>query len=204
MLTVPPTRRRRLAERVYRNQLTPADVTTLDAIPVTTPSRTLLDVITVVSGATVEEALDDVLRRGLVSLPRLRWDLARWEGSRLAGVTVLRELIEGRDGTGVVPRSVMETRLLGVIKRAGLPAPVRQHQVNTEDGPLFLDFAYPDAMLGIEADSYRWHSGRVKWEYDRDRLDRLTLLGWRIIHVTWGDLTKRPQAVTEKISRALG
>ena len=66
-----------------------------------------------------------------------------------------------------------------------------------------VDYAYPEARLAIEADGYRWHSGRVRWEQDRARLNELTLLGWRIIHVTWSELIRNPEAVVARIRTAL-
>lgn len=204
-LTVPRGRRRTGPGIIHHNALTPAEITVLDGIPVTTPTRTLLDVASVAHRDRVEEALDDALRRRLVTLPRLRWSLAEWERSRRAGVAVLRELVAARDGTGSVPQSVFETRLLRVIERASLPAPVRQFEV-WHQGRLVAvpDYAFPKALLGIEADSYRWHSGRASWEHDRARRNRLTLLGWRIIHITWTELTRRPDLVVDSIRLALG
>lgn len=37
----------------------------------------------------------------------------------------------------------------------------------------------------------------------RARRSALTLLGWRIIHLIWSDLTRRPQAVIDSIKDAL-
>jgi very-short-patch-repair endonuclease len=189
---------------VHRNALSPGEFETLDAIPVTSPARTLLDAASVAPRDVVEEALDEALRRRLVSMPRLRWGLEQWERSRRPGVAIMRALMEARDPAASVPQSVFETRLLRTMKQAALPRPVRQHQVRI-GGQLVavLDFAFPDARLGIEADGYRWHSGRIRWEHDRARRNRLTLLGWRIIHVIWSDLTDRPQAVIHSIRSAL-
>jgi very-short-patch-repair endonuclease len=63
--------------------------------------------------------------------------------------------------------------------------------------------AYSHARLAIEADGYRYHSGRVPWERDRARLNDLTLLGWRVIHVTWTEFTRRPARTIDAIARAL-
>lgn len=203
-VTVPCDRRRIGAGTVRRNTLSPGEVTRIDAIPVTSPARTLLDVAAVAPRDVVEEALDDALRRGLVSMPRMRWCLNEWERSRRKGVAVMRALIDARDLATSVPRSVFETRLLRVMSRAALPEFVRQYPVrNGTQLVAVLDFAFPDARLGIEADGYRWHSGRTRWEHDRARRNRLTLLGWRIINVTWSDLTGRPDVVVDSITSAL-
>ncbi len=203
-LTVPRNRRRTAPGTVHQNSLPPEDVTTMEGIPVTTPARTLIDLASVAERDRVEEALDDALRRRLVSIPRLRWCLDRTARSGRPGVGVTRALIEARDPAASVPQSVFETRLLRLLKDAGLPRPELQHQVR-DGGRLIavVDFAYPEVRLAIEADGYRWHSGRARWEHDRARRNDLTLLGWRVIHVTWTDLTRRPQAVIDSIRNAL-
>ncbi len=66
-----------------------------------------------------------------------------------------------------------------------------------------VDFAWPDLRLALEADGFRWHSGRARFDRDRARRNELTLLGWRIIHVTWTDLDERPEKVIESVRRVL-
>jgi very-short-patch-repair endonuclease len=200
-LTVPPGRRRKGPGVVHRSLLLPVDVTRVDGIPVTTPARTLIDIASVCDEEVVEEALDDALRRGLVSIPRLRWRLDQM--GRRPGVVMMRALLDARAGSSV-PQSVFETRLLRALRRAGLPEPVAQHEIR-RGGRLVavVDFAYPRERLAIEADGYRWHSGRAQWEHDRSRRNDLTLLGWRVVHVTWPDLSRREQAVIESVQEAL-
>jgi very-short-patch-repair endonuclease len=84
-----------------------------------------------------------------------------------------------------------------------LPEPETQYPVY-EHGRVIarLDLAYPDRKLAIEADGYRWHAGRARWQSDLARRNRLTALGWRIIHVTWSDLRDRPDEVVERVRRA--
>lgn len=186
---------------VHRGLLLPVDVTRVDGIPVTTPARTLIDVAAVCDEEAVEEALDDALRRGIVSIPRLRWRLA--ELGRRPGVVMMRRLLDARAGSSV-PQSVFETRLLRLLRPAGLPAPAVQYAIRLRERRVAVaDFAYPPERLAIEADGYRWHSGRADWERDRSRLNDLTLLGWRVIHVTWTELSGRPQAVIAALQDAL-
>ena len=204
-LTVPEARQRRKGPGlIHRNALYPPDVTFVESIPVTTPARTLIDVASVASPGAVGEALDDALRRGLVSISRLRWrlDEVGGRGGR-RGIGVLRSLLDERTASSV-PQSVFETRLLRLLKRAGLPQPAVQHEIRSHGRLVaIVDCAYPRERLAIEADGYRWHSGRTKWHQDRRRLNELTLMGWRVIHVTWADLSRRPAAVLDSIARAL-
>ena len=65
-----------------------SDRTIVDAIPVTTPTRTLLDCAAQLTAETLEIAVDDAIRRKMTSVSRLRWQLAK--GGRRPGVARLR------------------------------------------------------------------------------------------------------------------
>lgn len=203
-LTVPRDRRRRGPGIVHRTVLLPLDVTRVGVIPVTTPACTLIDIASVATREVVEQALDDALRRGMVSIPRLRWRLDELGGrGGRAGVAAMRSLVASRSDSGV-PHSVLETRLLRLLNRARLPKPVVQHGIHHRGRLVgIVDVAFPHARLAIEADGYRWHSGRRQWQHDRLRRNELTLLGWRVIHVSWADMSRRPEAVIASIRRAL-
>ncbi len=206
-VTVPRGGRRSHPEGVvvhWLPVLPPPDVASIAAIPVTSVARTLIDVASVAERDAVEEALDDALRRKLVSLRRLRWRVTELGGSGRKGVTVIRSLLEARDPNSAVPESVFETRLFRVLKEAGFAKPVLQHPVF--DGPrpvAVVDFAFPHLRVALEADGYRWHSGRARWEHDLARRNMLTSLGWRVIHITWTDLTLRPGAMINAIQKVI-
>lgn len=205
-ITVPRGRRYRRAGVVAHEtrRLPRVDVTVADRIPATSPARTLIDLSAVVEPDVLEEALDDALRSGLVSLPRLRWRMSELKRCGLAGIAVMRSLLDARGPADAVPASVLETRLLRLLTRAGLPAPVCQHPIR-EAGKLLavVDFAYPAVRLAIEAEGYRYHSGRAKWRHDLSRRNSVTSRGWRVMHVTADDLETRPHAVCRTLARAL-
>jgi very-short-patch-repair endonuclease len=188
---------------IHRVALPAVDRMMVAAIPVTTPARTLIDLASVAPAHAVEEALDDALRSKLVSVPRLRWRLAELGRRGRPGVRLIRELVDARGSSAQVPQSVFETRMLRVLSAAGV-RPIVQHEVRSQ-GRLVavVDFAFPDQRLAIEADGFRWHSGRSRWESDRARRNELTLLGWRVIHVTWNELSNDPGTVVGSIRRAL-
>ena len=174
-----------------------ADVTTLDGIPVTTVARTLIDLAGCVEPHVLEEALDDALRRGLVRVAQLRRRLDASGRAGRRGTRLLGEMIEVRAGNGRVPESVFETRLSRVLRAAGLPAPVLQHGV----GKYRLDFAYPALHVAIEADGFRWHSSRARWDRDIERRNALAVLGWTVIHVTWPQLQHKPEKLWRPCAR---
>jgi len=72
-VTIPRTAsRRRPGLRLHTNRLEPEDVTHYEGLPVTTVSRTLVDVTTAgLAEEQVRQAIREALRRGLVSRERL-------------------------------------------------------------------------------------------------------------------------------------
>lgn len=189
---------------IHHRALDRKDRTVFNGIPVTTPSRTLLDLAAVADLSLVEAALQDALRKGMTTMYRLRLLLDRSGGKGKPGVRALRRLV----GDSLVPRRVTETqleaRLLTLISDAGLPLPLAQYVVRQGRHVLArLDFAYPAEKLGIEADGFRFHSGPEDFQRDRERSNVLTLMGWRILRVTWDDLVNRPGKVIEQIRTSL-
>lgn len=185
------------------HELARVDITTVKGFPVTTAARTLIDVADIVDTAVLEEALDDALRRGLVSVPFLRRRLTALGTRGRAGSAVLQRLIAARSDLSEIPQSVFESRLLRILRRAGLPQPEIQYRLR--DGARLvavLDFAFPFARVAIEADGYRWHSGRQRWAKDLARRNAITALGWRVIHIVWADLD-RPDVIVEMVRGAL-
>lgn len=175
------------------------DVSRRLRIPVTTPARTLLDLGAVVPVEVVEPALEDALLRRLVTFQLLQNTLERLGGSGRRGSAVLRALVDERDPATAPTQSVLEDELFRVLRRAGVPEPVRQYEV----AGVRLDGAYPHIRLGIEADSRIWHGGRLDVQRNSDKANRLLALGWRVLHFTWFDVTRRQRYVVDSIEREL-
>lgn len=101
--------------------------------------------------------------------------------------------------------SELEGRLSRVLRRAGLPTPVAQHEVRTSRGRFVarLDFAYPELRLGIETHGYRWHGGRERWARDLARENRLKRMGWTVLVFTWDEVTGEPERVVGEVADLL-
>ncbi len=175
------------------------DVSRRRAIPVTTPARTLLDLGAVAPASVVESALEDALMRRLVTFQLLANTLERLGGPGRNGAGVLRALVEERDPATAPTQSVLEDELFRVLRRAGVPEPVRQYEV----AGVRLDAAYPALRLGIEADSRIWHGGRLDVQRNSDKANILLAHGWRVLHFTWFDLTRRAAYVVAEVERQL-
>ena len=146
-----------------------------------------------------ESALEDTLMRRLVTFKLLSNTLERLGGPGRNGAGVLRALVEERDPATAPTQSMLEDLLFRVVRRGGLPAPVRQHEVVG----VRLDGAYPHIRLGIEADSRTWHGGRLDVQRNSDKANLLLAHGWRLLHFTWFDLTRRVPYVVGALEREL-
>lgn len=206
---VPKNRKRRSGSPKVRVHLTQEpipdeDITTIDGIPVTRPARTLLDLAAAEPEDVIERCLDDALRRRLVSLPFLERWLADPRRNRHRGARVLRRLVEERATIGVTD-SPLEATLLKLLREAGLPIPMLQYEVR--DGDRFIgrvDFAYPDDLVAIEADGFRYHDGRTGFDAERARTNELQALGWRVLRITSKHLEQDPDGVIAWVRRSLG
>ena len=129
---------------IHRISSLPAgDVMRVGSIPATTPTRTLLDVGSVLSQRGLEEALDSALRQCLTSVDRLRTGIERLGGRGCRGPGALCKLLDAR-GDVVCKDSALETRLSRLLRRHRLPQPQRQVEVRDQEGFIGrVDFAYP-------------------------------------------------------------
>jgi very-short-patch-repair endonuclease len=175
--------------------------TVRDGIPITNPTRTVVDLAGIVPVAKLEVAVDTLVSRRLISLDRVEAYLDEYGHGR-RGVKNLRKVL-GSYGIGTGD-SGLETLLRRTIRQARLPEPVFQHRVYDEVGYIGrLDAAWPDRRLGVEADSFKYHGERRRWKRDLARRNRLVGAGWRLIHLTKEDLTRNRSRTVALLQREL-
>lgn len=141
----------------------------------------------------VGEVLDEALRRGLTTLPRLRRSLEAERAPGRDGWPASRRC--SRSGRGPIPAS-----------RASWSAAcsLLQHEVRSRRRLVArLDFAYPELRLGIETHGYRWHGGARRWRRDIARENALRRLGWVVFVFTWDDVVGGPDRVVKELREAL-
>jgi len=160
-------------------------VTTYDGIPVTTPARTLADLSSCVTPRFLASLVDQCLRRNLTDLGTLRAVYDELDGC-VRGLAALGAALEARQPGYEPGESLGEIELAELLVRAGLPAPVQQHQVIAGGTVYLLDLAYPDRRLGFEYDGWEVHGTRSAFEHDRARDNALAAAGWTILRYTSG------------------
>ncbi len=107
-----------------------------------------------------------------------------------------------RDAAGLIRERVespMESLLRLVIADAGLPEPVVNESFFHQGRFLGrVDLAYPELKIAIEYQGDHHRTDRAQWQADIRRRERFEDAGWRVIEVTFADLTV---AMTELIAR---
>ncbi len=193
----------------HRGVVLEGDTASVRGVPVTSPSRAVLETATLL---TTEQALvqfNDLLHRRLASIEGLASRFASmraWPGSATTDLAL--RLSDDRI------ESVAESRFYYLCWRQGLPAPVPQYEVYDARGRLVavLDFAWPARGLFVEID------GMIKYvkplregetaaevvlrEKKREDLAR-KLTSFHCLRFTWPDLS-RPEATAAEVRAYLG
>jgi very-short-patch-repair endonuclease len=188
---------------VHRSRdLVPGHTTVRSGIPVTNPLRTLVDLGSVCSRWTVEDALDRGLADRRFSVAAVEWLLHEVARPGRRGCGVLRTVLDERALGAAPPDGMLEPRMARLLRSHGLPSAVFQHPV--PEAHARLDFAYPDRRLAIEVDGYEVHGSARAMTADHERHNRLVAAGWSVLRFTWHQIVRRPGEVAQVIRTALG
>jgi REase_MTES_1575/Transcriptional regulator, AbiEi antitoxin len=197
-------RRRRASDVIWHESylLMPDQVTEIEGIQGTGAVRTFLDLAGVLDAEPLEAVCNDGIRRGLFTAFSALGELERL-GPLRRGAPLARALLESRRPGERPPESLLETRFLQLVRKAGLPVPVAQYELRAGGNTLRVDFAYPHVKLAIELDGEEFHWGERADRRDNDRNNLLGTIGWRVLRFTWSDIHQRPQMVLARLRPAL-
>lgn len=174
-------RAKRSSIRVHRSlTLVPTDVTLLQGIPVTTPTRTISDLRRATSTA----------RPGGVSPRELRKAIRQ---ANVRGLSIGER--NGNDRT----RSDLERDFLSLCRRGRISPP----EVNVHVGRYLIDFLWQEQRFIVETDSYIYHRGREAFQDDRSRDLGLRRLGYDVLRLSEQQIDAEPERVVETIAAAL-
>lgn len=184
---------------VHRDAVAPGELAQIGGIRVTRPTRTAWDLARRLDGVEGVVAVDrlanrhrfspDLLLNYAVHYPRARGN------RRIADALARAARYSG---------SPMESRLRLLLVDAGLPRPQVQWVVQDPVArtAVWLDLAYPDAMIGIEYEGEE-HTTREGVLRDAGRYTRLVDRGWRIYRYTKYEIRGEPQRIVDQIGRGL-
>jgi hypothetical protein len=168
-----------------------------EGIPVTSVSRTLLDLAPVVQPRQLRRAIDEAEQLGLFDSRTVERLIRRSHGHH--GLRALQGALREYRGPPPPTRSELERRFLTVCGDAGLPPP----QVNIFVAGWEVDVAWPARRLVVELDGYAFHRSRSSFEKDRERDTALQLAGYRVLRITHRRLDQKPAHVVNAVRSLL-
>jgi very-short-patch-repair endonuclease len=193
VIVVGRKRRSRPGLRVHRASVVPA-IRRRYGLLVTSPAETLLG-LAATQSPYLEQAFIEAHGRRLVRSGELAKAIERAGPKR--GVRTLRALI-GANASGFT-RSKAERKLRALLRAARLPEP----QTNATVLGFMVDCVWPTRRLVAEFDGYDFHGHRPAFETDRRRDATLVANGYRVMRITWLQLTQEPYAVLANVASAL-
>ncbi len=176
--------------------------TTIDAIPVTTPARTLVDIAGITSERALQALVDAAIRDGACTREELAAAIHTTPKVGHPGLRLVARALERAAGPEPLPESILERSYERVILDAGFPP--LQRQVWVHDGRarvLRADYGYPDARIAVEVDSVRFH-GQSRFETDRRKRARARSLGWIVLEPTHEQISNDPAGAIRELSDA--
>jgi very-short-patch-repair endonuclease len=175
------------------------DVVSVDGIRCTSATRTIIDCAALLMDEALETAFEHARRMGLTSPAALSHRAEELCGRGRPGSTRVRRLVAAQTGARPL-ESRLEVRMARLLRRSGLPRAERQHEI----GRYRVDFAWPARGVACECDGFEHHGARLAWKRDRRRLAAIEAAGWRVVHVTWDDVSHRSDQTVARIAFALG
>jgi very-short-patch-repair endonuclease len=144
---------------IHRRTALRKETTTHQAIPVTQPLFTLIDLATQLGERQLEAAINEADKLALIDAGSLEAELNAV--TRRRGMARMRRVV----GTFTPTDSDLERRFLTLARKAGLPQPQTQAWVNGYR----VDFYWPQYRLVVETDGYTWHRTPSRQIRDRER-----------------------------------
>lgn len=185
--------------RVHRTHRKPQAVTLAGRVPTAPLRRAVVDTVrTGDAEASVPRLLHEVVQSGRVTPDQLVTEL---RAAKLSGrpdvACVLEEL---RDGV----RSPAEGLARGAVRKAGVPRPLWNPRLTLDAAFLAVPDAYwPEHGVMLEVDSKEHHWAVGDWETTMARHNRLTALGFQVLHVSPRQLREQPDEVIAALRTAL-
>ncbi len=190
--------RRQPGVRVHRTGfLSTRDISRQEMIPITSPTRTLLDLAALLDYKPLRRAVRQAQSLRRVNIPQLVEALGR--AGRRRGVANLRRII----AAGPAPtRSRLEDVVLDLILRGGLRHPEVNVALTLAGRRVIPDFRSPEERLVIEADGAAWHDNRLARADNAERQALLEAHDERVLRVTWNQAIARPRQTLSRIRAA--
>ena len=196
------SRSRHSGVRCIQGYLPDADVMIVNGLPLTTASRTTVDLMRTLRRPYALSVADAMVRAELVTIAQLARRIRRLK--HFPGIIQARDLLRLIDPRAESPgESWLRLRLVD----AGFPFPRPQYEVIDHRGRVIarIDLAYPEIRLAMEYDGAAYHSHEEDRSHDEERRDLLTdAYGWRFEPATKSDVFGSDPAYEIGIGKLLG
>jgi very-short-patch-repair endonuclease len=180
--------------------LEPIDRIVVDGLPVTSATRTVIDLARArVPTVILEAAIDSAVRSGRSSPVAIACRLDALRGPGRWGAPRLDRLLLDAGG-----HTALERAFLRVIRQVGLPRP-RTQVVHRRGGRHVarVDFLFDEADLVVEVSGRRGHSSPAERSRDAQLRNELQALGRTVYEFTWEDVTTQPGRVVRDVAERL-
>jgi hypothetical protein len=196
---------RRIPDIRWHNVLrpTPAEIEVHDAIPCTTPSRTIVDMAGRTGLTPLRRLVEQTAVLRLLDVPEIDRILARGRRRGAPNLRIVLDLWRTDDERKPRLRSPLEARILPVLVAAGIPHPECNFKLRISGEWLEIDLFWREQRLAIETDGEETHGIRSAFQSDRRRDQLLVAAGYRVVRVTWRQIEDEPVAVATRIKRML-
>jgi very-short-patch-repair endonuclease len=175
------------------------EIDVVDGIPITTVSRTLLDISGLLPIHHLRRAIERAVALELFDLGELQATIER-HPRRLGRPKLVALLEDLRDHGLPRTRSDIEAAFLQLCIDHDLPRP----QVNQLADEGERDFRWPAHLLIVEVDGWAHHRGRTAFTADRRR-DRAALrAGFRVARFTATEIDRDPAGIARELRVLLG
>jgi very-short-patch-repair endonuclease len=181
--------------------LTPADwMTRDDKIRVLRPVRLAIDLARFLDDHDLESVIEQLIDRGLVSVPALYACGRRLAGSGRDGIRRFGRVLNGRPAWNKPKDSDLEVRLFRALAANGVVLETQVRIELTGGHWLHLDGADRERRFGVEIDHVTWHGGRLATQHDKWRDRQVMRIGWLVARVTDEDIKRRLNATVDELS----
>ena len=169
------------------DDVAPHHLTTIDGYPITTATRTIIDLAAVISWMRLRRVIEDAITRRLTTFTAIARML---QEVRRRGKPGVRKLVATLDSLGgEAPPASEGERLLHDAARLARVRIVRQHPLPGRAHVAgVVDAIVPASKLILEADSRTWHARLDAMASDRARDREAARVGWLTLRFVYADL----------------
>jgi very-short-patch-repair endonuclease len=191
-VTVPGAQRRsRKGLRLHNTTLQAHEIHSVNALPITSPARTVADLATGLPSDQIPKLVDATL----IARAATRDQLLEAAQTRRRGARLIRQALHSPIDPADA-RSQAELRLLTLIRKAKLPLP----ELNSRVAGHLCDLVWHEHRLIAEYDSWLYHHTPERFAADRHRNNDVQSVGYAIFRFTDND---QPEALIARLATEL-